>query len=292
MSIGLFLMTKKGYSVLASLIENCKIDTIDFVCIGKDSKLDNDYSKEIAILCERNYISFYLNNSLEITSLKSNYYIAVAWRWLIELPNLIILHDSVLPKYRGFAPLVNMLINGEKELGVTAIFASEEYDKGDVILQERIVIDYPIKIAKVIDIISELYSLIILNIFTLIEDNAKLVGIKQEEGCATYSLWLDEEDYFIDWNMSAEKIKRKIDACGSPYEGAKCWLEKEIVIIKEAILIDDVKIENRVSGKIIFINGNYPVVVCGNGLLMITEAVSQVGFQNVLPLNKFRIKFK
>lgn len=292
MKIGLFLMTKKGYSVLVSLIGNQKTDAIDFVCIGKDSKLDNDFSIDIENLCVTNNIPFCFKKTIDTNNLNSSYYIAVAWRWLIELPNLIILHDSILPKYRGFAPLVNMLINGEKEVGVTAIFASNEYDKGDVILQEKITIDYPIKIAELIDRISNLYIVIVNDIFVLIGKGTKLIGTRQDEKYATYSLWLGDEDYFIDWNMSAEKIKRKIDACGSPYEGAKCWLNNEIIIIKEAFFINDVKIENRINGKIIFMENNFPVVVCGKGLLMITEAISQEELQNILPLNKFRIKFK
>ena len=49
-----------------------------------------------------------------------------------------------MPKYRGFAPLVNSLVNGEKIIGVTALFASEEYDNGDIIMQSSVDITYPI----------------------------------------------------------------------------------------------------------------------------------------------------
>jgi methionyl-tRNA formyltransferase len=53
------------------------------------------------------------------------------------------MHDSLLPKYRGFAPLPNALINGEREVGVTALFASEEYDMGDIVCQRRLAVEYP-----------------------------------------------------------------------------------------------------------------------------------------------------
>ena len=73
---------------------------------------------------------------------------AVSWRWMIKHPKnkLIVFHDSILPKYRGFAPLVNMLINGEKEIGVSAIFGADEYDSE--IISEKTTISYPIKIQK------------------------------------------------------------------------------------------------------------------------------------------------
>lgn len=291
MKIGLFLMTKKGFSVLLSLTGK-KCNAIDFVCIGKDLNLDNDFSIDIENLCIENNILFCFKDTIDVEKINSDYYIAVAWRWLIEVPNLIILHDSILPRYRGFAPLVNMLINGEKEFGVTAIFANSQYDQGDIILQKKLNVSYPIKIAEAIDKVSNLYVLIVCDLFDLILNNEKIIGIKQEEKNATYSLWLDNEDYFIDWNTPAEKIRRKVDACGTPYEGAKCWLDNEIIIIKEVLPIEDVKIENRVAGKVIFNKDIYPVVVCGNGLLMIKEAVTQDGLHNILPLRKFRTKFK
>ncbi len=285
-------MTKKGYSVLFSLIENHKIKNISFICIGKDTKLDNDYSLDIENLCKRNRIVFFYKDEIHNYSIICDYYLAISWRWLIDLPNLIILHDSILPKYRGFAPLVNMLINGEELIGVTAIFASKDYDKGDIILQKKIRIDYPIKIKNAIDIISGLYSEISYDIFSFIENNKKLVGVKQTENDASYSLWLNDEDYFINWKDEANKIRRKIDACGSPYQGAKCFLNDKIIIITEAVVLEDVMIENRVCGKIIFINNNFPVVVCGTGLLMIKEAVYQETLKNILPLNKFRSKLR
>ena len=292
MKIGLFLMTKKGFSVLSSLIESQKHALIHFVCIGKDSKLNYDFSSDIENLCLKNNIPFYFKEILDVKTLNSDYYIAISWRWMIGLPNLIILHDSILPRYRGFAPLVNMLINGEKDFGVTAIFADSQYDQGDIILQEKISIIYPIKIADLIDKISDLYIIIVGNLFKVIESNNTFTGVKQVNEDATYSLWLDSEDYFIDWDLSAEKISRKIDACGSPYEGAKCWLDNEIIIINEAVAIDDLKIENRVNGKVIFIEDKFPVVVCGNGLLMIKKAVTEDKSRSILPLNKFRTRFK
>jgi methionyl-tRNA formyltransferase len=54
----------------------------------------------------------------------SDFNIAISWRWMLKVSNLIVIHDSLLPKYRGFSPLVNMLINGEDTLGVTVLFAT------------------------------------------------------------------------------------------------------------------------------------------------------------------------
>lgn len=285
-------MTKKGYLVLDSIVKNNKFCLIDFVCIGKDSKLDNDFCNELTDLCVKNNINYYYKDSIDLKEKNSEFYIAISWKWIIDLPNLIILHDSLLPKYRGFSPLVNMLINGEKKFGVTAIYATNEYDKGDVIKQEAIEVNYPKKITNLIDEISLLYAKIVLFLFDKMAKKEKIIGIKQKESEATYSVWLNGDDYFIDWNWKADKIKRKIDACCSPYEGAKCRINDEVVIITDADIVADVKVENRMPGKVLFIKDDYPIVICGEGLLQIKKAIYKNSSKMLLPLNNFRIKFE
>jgi methionyl-tRNA formyltransferase len=122
--------------------------------------------------------------------------------------------------------------------------------------------------------------------------NEKIIGIKQIESEATYSVWLNGDDYFIDWNWNADKIKRKIDACCSPYEGAKCRINDEVIIILEADVVADVKVENRMQGKVLFIKDDCPIVICGEGLLQIKKAIYKNSSKMLLPLNNFRIKFE
>ena len=62
-----------------------------------------------------------------------------------------------MPKYRGFAPVINSLINGEKKVGVTALYANSDYDKGDIIFQESLKLNYPAKIKNVIKDLIPLY---------------------------------------------------------------------------------------------------------------------------------------
>lgn len=292
MKISLFLMTNKGYQVLKAVVENSFIQNVDKVIIGLDKSVQNDYSNEIKALCEKHKIEFFFSNqNFEIVSPFS---IAISWRWIVNLKDskLIVLHDSILPKYRGFAPLVNALINKEDFIGVTALFASSEYDTGSIILQRQIPITYPIKIIDAIEKISALYSEIVISIFEKINSNVILGSFDQKEEEASYSLWLDSEDYFINWNDSSTKIKRFIDTVGYPYQGAKCLINGEIVVIHNATLVEEVKIENRDIGKVIFIENNKPVVVCGKGLLRIEEAEFETTKQSLLPLKKFRTRFK
>lgn len=290
MKFGFFLLTEKGFRVLKSLIENDYCSLINFVCIGKDFNVQNDYSNEIEELCRVNGVNYFYRNKQNNIFKESDFYFAVSWKWIIDLPNLIVLHDSILPRYRGFAPLINMLINGEDFIGVTAILAKEEYDEGPIIGQESIQIKYPIKISEAIDKISNLYVILILRIINqCIEKN--IILLEQCNSAATYSLWLDEDDYFIDWSWCADKIIRKIDACGFPYAGARSRINNEVVIIDSAILLNDIKIENRKPGKVIFLKNGHPVIVCGKGLLMITAAKLYGSNKSIIPFVKIRLKF-
>jgi len=292
MKATLFLMTEKGCHVLQTIVANDLGSMIDLVVINTDTAVANDFSTEIKELAHKNNIPCQFSS--DVTEIQSDYSIAVSWRWLIKesQSQLIVLHDSYLPRYRGFAPLVNSLINGESEIGVTALFASEEYDKGAIINQDKIAISYPIKIQETIEKVAAIYNALVLDILQKIKNNEDLRAKPQSEELASYSLWRDEEDYFIDWNQSAETIARFVDAVGFPYTGAKTKMADEVVVINSVSLHDDVTIENRHVGKVIFLKGEKPVVVCKSGLLVIEDAVYPDTNQSIFPLKKFRIKFK
>jgi len=243
-------------------------------------------------LCKQHNILVYNKN--DVFDLHSEYAIAISWRWMIDVSErkLIVLHDSILPKYRGFAPLVMALINGDSEIGVTALFANNSgYDKGDIIIQDRLAITYPIKINKAIELISELYCSITVKLIETINKSNDIVSVKQCEIEATYSLWRDEDDYFIDWAKESEQIKRFIDALGYPYKNAKTKTDNKVIRIKEAEVVADVNISNRDIGKIIFVDDGFPIVVCGKGLIKITSAYYEESGKDFFPISKFRIKF-
>ncbi len=285
-------MSKKGYEVLHSLVTNNFKKHITEVIIGRDKSVLNDYSENIISLCKTHALIYFERN--DTYSITSDFSIAISWRWLIKSNSskLIILHDSLLPKYRGFAPLVNMLINQEKEIGVSAIFASEEYDKGDLITQSSTKIEYPIKISKAIDLITINYIEVVTEIMEKIKQKDTIIANKQNEELASYSLWRDEDDYSINWEQSAVSILNFINAVSSPYLGASTYINgSQKIRILEAELEKDVVIENRDVGKIIFIKNNHPVIVCKTGLIKLINVIDDETKQNILPFKKFRIKF-
>ena len=189
-------MTRKGHAVLEALVENGCAEHIDRVIGAPDAHVQADYFEEIRSLCARSRIAFFDRETTDIPP--SVWSLAVSWRWLLEVDNLIVLHDSLLPRYRGFAPLVSALVNGDEEVGVTALMATEEFDHGDIILQRAMRVEYPAKIGDVIRRISGLYASMALEIATHLAAKRSLNVVPQDHSRATYSLWRDEEDYVVD----------------------------------------------------------------------------------------------
>lgn len=281
-NIAFYVMNSKGLFVLKSFIEKFGANAIGYVVCEQDKAVQYDGFQEIKQLAQNNKIRFYQRTQFdfEIENKFSGLKFAIGWRWLIKNEtNLIVFHDSLLPKYRGFAPLVNSLINKELQGGVTALFADCKYDRGDIIAQKSTDFRYPIKIEEAIKQIEPLYFNLVDEIYTRVLAGEALTGYKQDENQATYSLWLDHEDYFIDWAWSADKIKRFVDAVGYPYDCAKARLNDEVIYFKEVDVLDDVVVEHRERhiGKVIFIEQGAPVVVCTQGLLVLKEITDANG---------------
>ena len=288
----LFLASYKGLKVLEAAIE--KQVKLRLVIVGRDIKISNDYSKEIVSMCLENSIK-YTFTVKDIEYIKTDIMLAVSWQRLIHNPfnNLIIFHDSLLPEYRGFAPLVNMLIQGERKIGVTTLFAEITYDTGPIILQKAININYPIKIIDAISDIVKIYKFLAYNIFDMEINKIKGIAKKQDNSKASYSIWRDTKDYKIDWAGSSLKILRHIHAVGYPYRGALTTLEKKNVRILDAEIVPDVRIINRDIGKVIFNTDGFPIVICGSGLLKILEAKFEYenSSQSIIPSKRIKLRF-
>lgn len=141
------------------------------------------------------------------------YGLAVSWRWLIEDTNpLVVLHDSLPPRYRGFAPPVSCWFNGEPKIGATA-----ESDGGPVLGQVRRPVQCPIKIAEVVVLATECYVGLVAQPWPRLQAGQLPPGTPQNEAAATYSLWRDEQDYCIDWQRDSAYLRRFVDALGWPY---------------------------------------------------------------------------
>ncbi|HMQ08607.1 MAG TPA: formyltransferase family protein [Saprospiraceae bacterium] len=281
-------MTEKGFTVLKKIVETYSSSIVTYVCSDRDKNVLKDFYVEIYDYCKLNGISFYNRTQNDLPYVK--YKIAISWKWIIkDTSNLIVFHDSLLPKYRGFNPLVTALINGDTQIGVTAIQAKEDVDSGNIIGSSEVSISYPIKIKDAIEIVSICYSELINSIIDKIVNNLEMPSIPQDESLASFSLWRDEDDYKIDWNDSANKIQRFIDAVGFPYKGAYSFVGDKLFKFHEVELLPDIKIANRTPGKVLRFVSDSPVIVCKEGLLLATKISDEDG--NIYKLKNLRTRF-
>lgn len=288
MKVALFLLNKKGYECLKLIVDSkVYFQHINFfVILDRDKGNAEDYYEEMKEICVESKIPVF--KRIDFKKKDVDYGIAIGWRRLIyNVEKLIVLHDSILPRYRGFSPLVNMLINGEEEIGVTALYATDEMDKGAIIDQYKVKINYPIKIKKAIDIISVGYREVFINLIEKIHKGHTIKSYQQNEEVATYSIWRDNADYFIDWNESADSIKRFVDAVGYPYSGAKTYVGDKVVTIIDVDIIKDLNFELIHPGKIIMYKKEKPVVICGSDAIIINKA--EVNSQ-IYEFKKLRIR--
>jgi len=288
--ITLYAMSRKGLETVRAIASNFP-GLIAAVIGARDYALADDSFVEIRDFCAANSLRF--DDRSESPVAETEYAIAVAWRWLIKnsRSRLIVLHDSLLPRYRGFNPLVTALINGDEEIGVTALFAADEYDGGDIIAQSVSRIRYPITIQAAIETLIHNYRAVALEVANCLMRDQDPPGTPQDEASASFSLWRDEQDYFIDWSLPAQTIRRTVDALGYPYKGAATVVDGRVLRIRKAEALPDLNVANRAVGKVIFVRDSKPIVVCGSGLLRVDELVDGTTGATSLPLARFRTRF-
>ena len=228
----------------------------------------------------------------ELRSLEADLFVVIAFRMLPEvvwtMPRLgtFNLHASLLPRYRGAAPINWAVINGDTETGVTTFFLKHEIDTGDIIAQERIEILPTDNVGDVHDRLMILGAdLTIKTINDIIDGTLSPIPQDQLTGDSepTPAPKIFKETCRIDWNSPAEKIHNLVRGL-SPYPAAWSSLhdgESEIGAVKifetrilstydnadlnHAIENEDRSAMNPNPGKI-YIDGNRLYVDTGDGL--------------------------
>lgn len=289
----LYAMTAKGVATFAALSDAVP-GLVRSVVSARDPGSGDDSYDRLAAACAARGVPFH-DRAAAGAAAPTSHALAVGWRWLIpERPGttLVVFHDSLLPRYRGFNPLVTALIEGDAETGVTALLATAEYDRGDILGQVAVPLPRPIRIAAAIDLVAQAYGRLAADIGARIAAGEPLAGAVQDESAASYSLWRDDADYDMDWGDRAGRLRDFVYAVGAPYAGARTLLNGAPVRVWDVAIEPDVAIANRVPGKVIFLRGGRPTVVCGEGLLRI-DAMSRDddGGASCLPLTRFRSRF-
>lgn len=163
----------------------------------------------------------------ELKSLNANLQIVVAFRMLPkvvwEMPDLgtFNLHASLLPNYRGAAPINWAIINGETKTGVTTFFIDDKIDTGAMIMSSEIEIDPIENAGHLHDRLMHLGSETVISTLELIEKGNITTTIQTDSSDIKSAFKLNKENCKIDWTKSASEINNLIRGL-SPYPAAWC----------------------------------------------------------------------
>jgi methionyl-tRNA formyltransferase len=159
-------------------------------------------------------------------------------REVLEIPPLacLNLHASLLPRWRGAAPIQAAIASGDRETGVTVMFMDEGLDTGDILLQCKIDISPNDTGGSLHDRLAQVAPQALLDALRVLPTE-KAPRVPQDNGRATHAPKLTRENGRIDWNEPAEVIERKIRAY-NPWPGAFMKIENRNLKIFSAALVD------------------------------------------------------
>jgi len=219
---------------------------------------------------------------IQLKSLNADMFIVVAFRMLPEevwkLPPLgtINLHASLLPDYRGAAPINHAIINGETRTGVTTFLIDEKIDTGKILLREEVQI-FPFENAGDLhDRLMILGARLVIKTIEEISEN-KLKPLSQKDlidhaNAPKPAPKIHPEDCIIDWNSDVTKIHNLVRGL-SPYPCARSWFRNDSSTLSFKIFSSQPEIENHSfrPGTIFSDGKSYLKISCRDGFLKINS---------------------
>jgi len=186
---------------------------------------------------------------------------------VLDIPKYkcINIHGSLLPKYRGAAPVQYAILNDEKETGVTYMEMVKKMDAGCMYQKEKVVISDMDTSDDVFDkLLVSVKSSVIAFLDNFVE--GKIVGVEQDENEVTFSKMIRREDELIDWNDKKRNIHNKVRAYYSSPVAYTILDDVNIKVIKGSEVSEDVEGE---IGEIVKANKEGIFVKCSDGLYRI-----------------------
>ena len=219
-------------------------------------------------------------------------YVVVAYKILPEsilnIPNkgAVNLHASLLPKYRGAAPVNHAILNGDTEIGLSTFLIQKKVDTGDLLFQHSMQIDNSITTGEALSKLSLIGAdLIIKTLTTLAENNIK--PFKQDSEKATYAPKIGVEDCKINWLKTADSIHNQIRAF-SPKPGAFTFYNDKRVKLFGSKVLRNTSSASLIPGQIEYADSIFKI---GTATEPIQITNIQIEGKKMLPVDQFILGF-
>lgn len=197
---------------------------------------------------------------------------------ILDMPRFgcINVHASLLPKYRGAAPIQWAILNGEKKSGVTIMQMGEGLDDGDMLLTREVILDGTETGGSLFDDLAQLGGKAVVEALELIEQGS-INPVKQDESAATHVSMINKELGRINWSDAAERIERYVRGLNpwpsaySSFKGKNLKIWCSHVVPSEELDSKGVNPADYKEGQVCFVNKKCVFVATGEGVLSLDE---------------------
>jgi methionyl-tRNA formyltransferase len=210
----------------------------------------------------------------ELKNLEADLFVVVAFRmlpeivWRLPAKGTFNLHGSLLPRYRGAAPINWAVINGDKETGVTTFFIEKDIDTGNIIFQEKLSISDKDTAGNIHDKLMHIGSELVCKTIDAIESN-KAPNSPQLNETATHAPKIFKADCKVNWEENSVVIHNKIRGL-SPYPTAWTSIDKDKTLKLFSSSNENAN-HNETIGKILISNNKEMKVAAKDGFVHIHE---------------------
>lgn len=282
MKIAVFCATQRGLLFLQELYSI--LESSEFiVCSFREDPFEPEYFQDIKSFSVDHNMDFFEIKGSGVKTLRKVFEQQISLvfvvHWRFKLPTAlfqhvtlgtIVLHDSLLPRYRGFSPTVWAIINGEEKCGASMLYLVDGTDEGDIIDQEAVSILHEDTIAEVMGKMDNAYlTLLRRSIGPLLE--GRVQRMTQDESKATYTCKRIPEDNRINWCRSTAQLHNLIRAVSWPYTGAFTHYKGERLYIWSARPSPmDRHYVGRIPGRVLERRSDEGVIIAtGDGALLL-----------------------
>lgn len=190
---------------------------------------------------------------------------------ILDLPEFgcLNIHASLLPKYRGAAPIQQAVINGDKEAGVTIMKMGTGLDTGDMISQAAVLLTEDETGGSLFDRLSELGAELLIKTLPSVFDRTAVYEPQPEESPTPYAGMITKQMGLLDFKKDAETLERLIRGL-NPWPSAYAYLNGKTLKIWKAD-VEKREAENEAPGTVIKADKNGVYVACGQDILILKE---------------------
>lgn len=191
-------------------------------------------------------------------------------QYVLDYPRLgcVNVHGSLLPKYRGAAPIQRAVLNGDKETGITTMFMASGMDTGDILLTEKMEIGENMTTGELFDALAVVGGKLLVKTLKAL-DEGSVTPVAQNHDEATHADKITNEECLVDFTLDAVSVHNRIRGL-SPFPGAFSYLDGKVIKLFNSRKGSDTA--SGTPGEVISASPKTGVeVCCGKGSVIITS---------------------